>query len=279
MPTRSSVLERLLSHAGLIAAALFALLPITWVLSTSFKKKEHIFSTRIELIPPEPTLDNYINLFTMQDGIFWRWLMNSFLVALFTALLGVLLAATAAYALSRYRFLGRQTLMFSFLIAQMFPGAVIIIPLYQILLRLGLVGNFAGLVVAYLTFVLPFSVWMLKGFFDTIPEEPEQAAWLDGASTWQAFWYVTLPQAAPGLVVTGFFSFVNAWNEFMFAMTLMSRNENYTLPVGLRTFIHQWDTDWQLMSAATVLVTIPVLLVFFRAQRHLVGGLTLGSGK
>lgn len=279
MPTRASLLERVLSHLGLIMATLFALLPITWVLSTSFKKKEHIFSTRLDLFPPEPTLENYMDVVTMEGGIFWRWLFNSFLVASLTALFAVLLAATAAYALSRYRFKGRRALLFSFLVAQMFPGAVIIIPLYQILLRLGLVGGFVGLIAAYMTFVLPFSVWMLKGFFDTIPEEPEQAAWLDGASAWQAFWCVSLPQAAPGLAVTGFFSFVNAWNEFMFAMTLMSRNEKYTLPVGLRTFIHQWDTDWQLMSAATFLVTIPVLFIFFRAQRYLVGGLTLGSGK
>jgi arabinogalactan oligomer/maltooligosaccharide transport system permease protein len=283
-------LVNIATHTILIAFVIFALFPIYWVISASFKPREEIFSTELYLFPRHFTLDNYIHVMSVsgkvptregsQDiNLFVRWLLNSVVIAGATTLIGVIFAATASYALSRFRFLGRSGVLATFLITQMFPGAILIIPLYNLLNQFGLLNQWPGLVLAYCTIALPFSVWMLKGFFDTIPHDLEEAATVDGTSPFGAFWRIILPLTLPGIAVVAFFNFMTAWNEFLLAFTFMSSDVNYTLPVGLRTFISQFDAQWQYMAACAVIITVPVLIGFFFTQRYLVSGLTAGGVK
>ncbi|GAW29792.1 sugar ABC transporter permease [Carboxydocella sp. ULO1] len=269
----------LLVHIILALASIISVFPVVWVFSTSFKPESEVFSNVIRFIPEHPTLDNYRYILTFKNHIFLTWLVNSALIAFLTTLVGVFLAATAAYAFSRFEFLGKQTGLFSFLVAQMFPGSLLIVPLYNIIKSYGLLNSYTGLVLAYSTVSLPFCVWMLKGFFDTIPVELEEAARVDGLTPFGTFWRIVLPLSLPGLAVTAFYSFVTAWNEFMYALTFMNREELYTLPVGLRTFVNEFNTDWHYMSAGAILITVPVVIFFFWAQKYLISGLTAGGTK
>ncbi len=388
-------------HAMLIVAVLIALFPVVFIVSNSFTPENDILR-RIDTegsaidkagaiidkaIPDSLYLDNYKAVIELDDGIFFTWFRNSILVASATTVIGVFLAATAAYAFSRYRFPGARQGLMGFLVIQMFPGIILIVPLFNIMRSLnvrllllipaligvlvavwmfihklrkreaygaiayavgGLVGaaagyllgnNFSlllltiagfgavyyfldrrvltidhgriariawfsyaglalvvwalfrapeslrlldnpwGLVFAYSSIAIPFSTYMLKGYFDTIPYELEQAGMVDGLSPFGAFWRIAIPLAVPGLAVTAFFSFITAWNEFMFAFTFNLSSKNFTLPPGLQTFVSQFRTEWGAFSAAAILVSIPALIVFFLAQRFLVGGLTAGGTK
>ncbi|MGB9691877.1 MAG: sugar ABC transporter permease [Candidatus Sumerlaeaceae bacterium] len=269
------------THFWLAIASVIAIFPIIWVLSTSLKKKEDVYQTvRIEVIPSQPNFENYHEVLTMNHGIFLRWFRNSAVVASATALFGVLLAASAAYAFSRFNFFGRKPLIFFFLLTQMFPGVVLLVPLYFILQRLGLLGSFPGLILAYCTVSLPFGVWMLKGYFDTIPKSLDEAGIVDGLSIVGVFWRIILPLSLPGIAVTAFFAFLTAWNEYMFALAFMTGEENYLLPVGMAAaFGDQYQTFWHLMAAGSIITTIPVLAVFVLAQRYLISGLTQGGVK
>jgi arabinogalactan oligomer / maltooligosaccharide transport system permease protein len=279
----------ILTHITLITVTVVMLFPVFWIISTSFKPQSEIESSTVTLFPQNFTLDNYnhvLNNLTATDrdsgqeiNLFWRWGLNSLGIALITTVIGVLLAASCAYALSRFKFPGRRPVMLSFLITQMFPGAILVVPLYNLLKDWGLLNTWQGLIVAYCTVALPFSVWMLKGFFDAVPYDLEEAAIVDGCSPFGAYWRIALPLTLPGIAVVAFFNFMTAWNEFMMALTFMSGEVNKTLPVGLRGFVFQFNTDWHYMAAGSVLVTIPVMLCFFYAQRGLISGLTAGGVK
>jgi arabinogalactan oligomer/maltooligosaccharide transport system permease protein len=270
---------RIGTHLILIFASIVSVFPIFWILSTSFKFKADVLKPGIELIPSNPTLDNYRHVLSMDNYIFWQWLGNSVFIALITTFIGLILASTTAYAFSRFEFYGKKTLLFSFLLTQMFPGAILIVPLYNIIKNMGLLNSYTGLLIAYSTISLPFCVWMLKSFFDTIPKSLEEAAMIDGLTSFGTFWRIILPLSLPGLSVTAFFSFITAWNEFMFALTFMSTTDHYTLPVGLRTFVFEFNTDWNYMAAGAIIVSLPVLIFFFIAQKFLISGLTTGGVK
>jgi arabinogalactan oligomer/maltooligosaccharide transport system permease protein len=235
------------------------------------------FDLSLSLLPAEPTLDNFRYLFFERP--FARWLLNSVMVSLATTLLGVFLASTAAYAFSRFRFPGRTAALLSFLVTQMFPGILMMIPLYLIMDTLGLLDRLAGLTLVYATTAIPFCVWMLKGYFDTIPKELEEAAVMDGASRARIFWTLVLPLSLPGVAVTALFSFMTAWNEFILAATFMNQETSYTLPVGLQMMVGQFSSDWGHFAAGSVLVSLPVMALFFALQRYLVAGLTAGGVK
>jgi len=273
------ILEGLGIHLFLAIASVVAVFPVFWLLTTSFKPRSDIYSSEIHLVPVNFTWDNYVYLLTMRDQIFLTWVKNSILVAAATTVLGVFLAATAAYAFSRYRFPGKRPMLHSFLVTQMFPGALLVVPYYNLFKNFGLLNTFTGLVLAYCTTALPFCVWMLKGYFDTIPVELEEAAKIDGLNSWGTFYRVVLPLSLPGIAVTAFFSFLTAWNEFMYALTFMSKEQLYTLPVGLRTFVFYFRTDWHYASAGAILITLPVLAFFLIAQRYLISGLVAGGTK
>mgnify|MGYP000017527735 CR=1 FL=1 len=290
--TQKNMLADIATHIILIIACIIMIFPVFWVVSTSFKTQEEIESSNISLIPRNFTLSNYDHILNgmvqrvEQRGqepydvnLFWTWARNSIVIALVTTLIGVLLAASCAYALSRFKFSGRRLVMISFLLTQMFPGAILIVPLYNMLNDWGLLNTWPGLVLAYCTVALPFSVWMLKGFFDAIPYDLEEAAIVDGCTPFGAYWRIALPLTLPGIAVVGFFNFMTAWNEFMMALTFMTGETNKTLPVGLRNFVFQFNTDWHYMAAGSVLVTIPVMIGFFYAQRYLISGLTAGGVK
>ncbi|MER7079732.1 carbohydrate ABC transporter membrane protein 2, CUT1 family [Saccharopolyspora kobensis] len=266
-------------HATLVVASLIAVFPVFWVLVVSFKPDAKAIE-RTPTLFADSTVDNYWNVLSGAKGAFLSWFGNSVLIAALTTVLGVLLAATTAYAASRFRFPGRRWLLLSFLVVQMFPFAVLIVPLYNILLALGLQGSALGLVLVYCSTAIPFCTYMLKGYFDGIPGEIDEAGRVDGLSPFGVFWRLVLPLARPGLAVTAFYSFIVAWSEVAFASAFLSADDrSKTLAVGLQVFVQQNRAEWGHLAAASVLVAVPAVLVFYLVQRFLVGGLTAGSVK
>src|SRR5690606_26272223 len=208
-----------------------------------------------------------------------RWMLNSTFVALVVTLTGVALASTAGYALSRYRFLGRGSVLSGLMVTQMFPATMLLLPLYVVLIQLQLLNSYIGLIIIYTATALPFCVWQMKGYYDTIPFSLEEAARIDGCSPWQAFYKVVFPLAAPALVITALFSFMTAWNEFVIANVVIQDAELFTLPLGLKLFQGTMVTQWGLYAAGALIVSIPVVILFLVLSRYLIGGLTLGAVK
>ncbi|HSN89634.1 MAG TPA: sugar ABC transporter permease [Anaeromyxobacteraceae bacterium] len=283
--------SHLLLHAFLVVMALVTVYPLLWVLTIAFSGGQ---SLAIADLPPEPgkldllrailpwpgrfTMSNFVSV--MSDQPFARWMLNSALVSAATTVVGVFLASTAAYSFSRFRFPGRRAGMMSFLVSQMFPGTLMLVPLYIIIVQwLGLGSTRIGLVLVYATIAIPFCVWMLKGYFDTIPRELEEAAIIEGAGPARVFWTVVIPLAKPAIAVTALFSFMTAWNEFIIAATFMDKELDYTAPVGLRFFVGGFSQSWGYFAAGSVMVAIPVVFLFLYLQKYLVSGLTAGSVK
>jgi len=260
----------------MIIMVLVCIFPLLVLITTSFKQPTDIFTPYVQLLPPHPTLDNY--KYVLSHG-FPTWLLNSLKIGLLTTIVGLALSSPAAYAFSRWQFLGKQGVLLIFLITQMFPGIILLIPLYNLFSQFNLLDNVYVLVIAYATTALPFSVWMLKNFFDAVPKELDEAARVDGLGPFQTFWRIVLPLTIPGVAVVGFFNFMTAWNEFMMAFTLLESESNLTLPLGIQRYVHAFGADWHYLTAAAVLVTIPVLVIFLWAQRYLITGLTGGSVK
>ncbi len=273
---RRSLPASLALHATLVVASLVAVGPIVWVLVSSFKPAHWVNSSDLSLVR-EPTLENYA--YVLGETSFPRWALNSVIVAAFTMVIGVFMAATTGYALSRFRFPGRRHLMLIFLVTQMFPVAILIVPIYIVMARLGLINTLASLVIAYLTIAVPFCAWMLRGYFDTIDTALDEAAQLDGCGYFATFWRVILPLARPGLAVTGFFTFLTAWGEVAYASAFIQTDSNFTLAYGLQQFVPRFNPQWHYLTASAVLITIPAALVYYFAQRHLISGLTAGSTK
>ena len=263
-------------HGTLITASAIAVFPIAWVVLTSLKPQSGWQSTDLRLFS-DPTFANYSQV--LGGTKFLRWFANSLAVAGLTTVAGLFLAATAGYALSRMRFPGQRPLMTGFLVTQMFPVAILIVPIYNIMAALHLLNSYGGLVLAYCTVAVPFCAWMLKGYFDTISPEIDEAGRMDGLTPFGTFWRLIIPLSRPGLAVTGFYCFLTAWGEVAYATTFMVGEENYTLAVGMQQFVGQFKAEWGLLTAASVLITIPVGIVFFFAQKHLVAGLTAGGSK
>lgn len=278
-------------HLILALAVLGTVYPILWVVTIAFSGKQ---SLAIADVPPDATVLDRIRavlpwpetfsissfVSVMTDQPFASWLVNSVIVAAATTVLGVFLACTAGYAFSRFRFPGRRAGLMSFLVSQMFPGTLTLIPLYIILVKwLGLGSTRIALVLVYATIAIPFCVWMLKGYFDTIPRELEESAIMDGASPGTVFLKIILPLAKPAVAVTALFSFMTSWNEFILAATLMDKEAMYTAPVGLRFFVGGFSQQWGYFAAGSIIVSIPVVLVFLFLQKYLVSGLTAGAVK
>lgn len=261
-------------HLTLIVASVIAVFPALWVLLTSLKPAK--YATTADFFK-ETTFENYTNL--LRDTPFLTWFGNSMLVAAFTTLLGVFISCTTGYAVSRFRFPGKRGLMWTLLITQMFPVAVLIVPIYNILTSMGLLNNAVGLVATYMTIAVPFCAWMMKGFFDTIPREIDESGYVDGLNPFGTFWRLILPLAKPGIAVTAFYSFITAWGEVAYASAFMVGDENLTLAGGLQKFVNQYSAQWGPMSAASVLIAVPAALVFLFAQRHLVTGMSAGAVK
>ncbi|QNE77801.1 ABC transporter permease subunit [Streptomyces finlayi] len=261
-------------HLTLIIASVIAVFPVLWVLLTSLKPAK--FATTTDFFR-ETTFVNYTNL--IKDTEFLSWFGNSVIIAGLSTVIGVFVSATTGYAVSRFRFPGKRGLMWTLLITQMFPVAVLIVPIYNIMSNIGLLNQPAGLVITYLTISVPFCAWMMKGFFDTIPREIDESGQVDGLTPFGTFWRLILPLAKPGLAVTAFYSFITAWGEVAYASAFMVGDENLTLAGGLQKFVNQYGAQWGPMTAASVLIAIPAALVFLFAQRHLVTGMSAGAVK
>ena len=277
-----SLAVQMLVHGVLLLATLVALYPVVWVVDMALSPG-NTFASGIVPIPTHPTLEHFGDVMghTADDGtwLFARQLVNSLVVSVASALVGLSVATTAAYALSRFSFPGREAGMRAFLVSQTFPAVVMAIPLYELLAGLHLLDSKLGLVLVYSATSVPFSTWTLKGHFDTIPREIEEAAMLDGASRWYTFTRIVLPLARPALAVTLLFSFMTAWNEFVLASTLQSDPRSWTLPVLLQRYVSDYGTQWGAFAAGSILVSVPVMALFFALQRQLVGGLAAGAVK
>ena len=271
-----SVGASVLLHTTLVIATFCALFPVVWVLLSSFKPAYAIRSSEISLFK-DPTFENYTHV--LFDTSFGYWFLNSVIVAVFTMVIGITMASTAGYALSRFNFPGKRGLMWVFLLTQMFPVAILIVPIYTIMANLGLINTKASLVIAYCTVAVPFCAWMMRGYFDTIPKELDEAASLDGLGPFGTFYRVILPLARPGIAVTAFYTFLTAWGEVAYAIAFMQTDRQLTLGAGLQQFVPQFNAQWESLTAAAVMITIPAGFVFFFAQRHLVAGLTAGGTK
>jgi arabinogalactan oligomer/maltooligosaccharide transport system permease protein len=269
-------------QALLVAASIVTIYPVLWVLKIAFSAKAG-FGSGLSPWPDEPTLDNFRRVLGAVDSVgqpvFVRQLGNSVAVSLATTIIGITVSTTAAYAFSRFEFPGRNAGMKAFLVTQMFPSVVMAVPLYILLDELHLLNSMLGLTLVYSTTSVPFCVWMLKGYFDTIPRDLEEAALVDGASRWTIFTRIVLPLARPAIVVTALFSFMSAWNEFILAATFLSDERATTLPVALQRYVDAFSTDWGGFAAGALIVSLPVMALFFVLQKHLVGGLTAGGVK
>jgi multiple sugar transport system permease protein len=255
----------------------FVLFPFYWVLITSFKTTTQISQRQSIFWPDPPTLHQYQEL--IFGSPFLMWLGNSILVAALSTIISVTIAALAAYALTRLKFLGAGLLTTAILITYLLPGTLIFIPLYQTLSDLGLINSYGSLLVTYPTFLVPFATWVLIGYFRSIPVELEEAAMIDGASRLYAFVRITLPLAAPALLSVALFAFTNAWNEFLFAFVFITSESLRTLPIGLQSMVVGDILPWGELMAASLLTAIPVAILYMYAQRFLVGGLTVGAVK
>ena len=279
---RDMIIRQIVFNAILIIVCLIVLYPVLWVIMMAITPNE-IAGVSSSLIPQQVTFDNFIDVVSRVDDygnhLFLHQLKNSVLVAAITTALGVLLACTAAYGFSRLNFVGRQLGLQAFLVTQMFPGVVMTIPLYILLGKLGLLNSIVGLVLVYSVSALPFCVWNLKGYFDTIPKELEEAAIVDGASRIRIFVTIVLPLARPAIAIAALFSFMTAWNEFILAATLMNSELAYTLPVALKQYVGAQSVQYGLFAAGAIIVSVPIMALFFALQKHLVGGLTAGGVK
>ncbi|MBL8921641.1 MAG: sugar ABC transporter permease [Myxococcaceae bacterium] len=279
---KRSQLTVALVHVVLVLACVASLYPVLWVVKMALSPAQSL-SLSLNPFPQEVTFDHFREVLLSHDSqgrwLFGRQLLASVVVSGATTLVGLSLAVTAAYALSRFRFPGKDAGMQTLLVTQMFPATLMLVPLFAILQRLSLLDSWGGLVLVYSTTSLPFCVWMLKGYFDTIPRELEEAAVMDGASAWQVFWKVVLPLARPALAVTALFSFMTAWNEFILSATLINDAARFTLPVALQQYVGEWKTEWGHFAAGALVVSAPVMALFFALQKYLVGGLTAGAVK
>jgi arabinogalactan oligomer/maltooligosaccharide transport system permease protein len=278
-------------HLALIAFTLLAVYPILWVFTVAFSGGQSLvvvdlptepgFVDRLRSVLPWPkvvSLKNFVDVLTEEP--FGRWLANSAIVAAATTALGVFLACTAAYAFSRFRFPGRRSGMMMFLVSQMFPSTLMMVPLFIIIVKWLHLGNtYTGLVLVYAVTSIPFCVWMLKGYFDTIPIEIEESAIMDGATPAMIFFRIILPLAKPAVAVTALFSFMTGWNEFIVASIFMEEEAAYTAPVGLRFFVGGFTAQWGYFAAGSIIVSLPVVALFYYLQKYLIAGLTAGGVK
>ncbi len=257
-----------------LAVGGFSVLPFYWMLSTSLKPEPEIVRRTPVLWPSDPTLERYG--LVLEAG-FSRALGNSALVALGTTVAAVVLAALAGYALARFHLPLRRYLLVLVMSVQMFPTVVLIIPMFVVLRSTGLLDSHLGLIVAYLSFTCPLAVWILKSFFETIPPELEEAAMIDGATRMGAMRRVILPLAGPGLAACAIFSFIAAWNEFLFALTFVKDERIRTMPVALQSFVGQSQADWGMIMTASFLFTVPVVAFFLVLHRRLMQGMVTGA--
>ncbi|MBC7262469.1 MAG: sugar ABC transporter permease [Chloroflexi bacterium] len=279
-----SPFKRLIIHLILIGACIIAVYPVVRIFTISIRPGDRLLSTDLRIIPKDATLNSYrLVLFgdpvTKRKSDFFLWLWNSLVITLTTATIGVILSASAAYAFSRFRFPGRGPGLIFLLTTQMIPAGMLLLPLYIMLTRLKLINNYLGLVIAYSVTSVPFSIWILKGYFDTIPLDLEEAALIDGTSRLGAFYRIILPLSTPSLAIAFLFNFMSSWSEYLVARVVLQKANMYTWPLGLWTFAGQFTLAAGRFAAASIMIAIPAMALFLYSSKWLVSGLTLGGVK
>ena len=267
----------LVVYVLLLAAATVVLFPVFWMASSSLKPATELFARDQTMLPIKWSLENYVNVW--QNTAFPTYFWNSFKVSVMSTFFSVVISMYAAYAIARIKFVGRYAYGLLLLVTQMFPHILIVIPLFFVIRKLGLFNTHAALVVAYTAFSLPFTIWLLRGFFEAIPEELEDAAAIDGASLLGTFHRIILPLAGPGLAAVTMFGFIRAWNEYLFALVFLQSRELFTMPIGLASFQEEFTFRWDLILAGAGVITLPVLFFFLAMQKFIVAGLLGGAVK
>jgi multiple sugar transport system permease protein/raffinose/stachyose/melibiose transport system permease protein len=272
--------QRMVKNAVVIVLQLLLLLivlvPFFWMFSVSLKPAEEPFAIPARLLPENPTFENYRSAFYPE---FRRYFLNSTIVSLSTVLVSISVGLLAAYSFSRFTLRVLTLFLVGIILAQMFPVGAMIIPIYKVMRDLNLLNTYASLIIAYITITLPVAIWMLRGFVRSIPQDLEEAAMVDGATRLQAFWHVIVPLARPGIVATAVWIIVVTWQEFLFALAFTSTREMRTLPVGMNDFIGQYGIRYGELMASSVMVSVPIIVLFFFLQRYFVAGLTAGATK
>jgi multiple sugar transport system permease protein len=273
---------RIAGYIFIVLLLIFSVVPMLWMLSTSLKSEFAATEYPPRWIPEFPTIAKYERLLKPSDEVgrqFLRYLGNSVLVSTATTVLGLVVAIPASYAFSRFKFPGRDALFFAVLFRNMFPTVVFLIPLFILMKNLTLVDTYSSLILTYLTFGLPLSIWLLKGFYDNIPPELEMAARIDGATRFQAFRLIVMPLSAPGIVATAIYAFIQGWNEYIYARTFINSDQKMTMPVGLGKFFTEYASNWPGLMAASFIMSVPVVVLFLVLQKYFVQALTEGAVK
>ncbi len=274
---QDSPFKRLLIHLLLILSCAIAVYPILRILSVSLRPGDRLLSTSLAIIPPDATLNAYRSV--LFDKALPLWLWNSLVITITTAIIGVIIAATSAYAFSRWKFPWRGAGLIYLLTTQMVPAAMLMVPLYVMAARLGMINSYRGLALAYSVTAVPFSIWILKGYYDTIPIDLEEAAMIDGATKLETFWRIILPLSTPALAIVFLFNFMTAWNDYLFSRIILQKGDYFTWTLGLYSLAGQFTTEWGNFAAASILIMIPVVLLFLWSSKYLISGLTLGAVK
>lgn len=272
-------LNRIVFYGVVLAGLLYILFPFYWMIINSIKQSGELYQTPVTYWPSKPTLEHYRAI--LSDSSFVRSIINSVVVAAGTTCLALMVSCMASYALARYAFPGKRAVLYSILGMSTFPQIAALGGLFLLARTLGIYNTYAALIFSYMIFTLPFCVWVLMNFIRDIPETLDEASFIDGASPWQTLWKIVAPLAVPGMVATGLLSFINAWNEFLFALTLTIDSKARTVPVAVALFSGQSEHElpWGKITAASTLVTIPVVVLALIFQKRIVDGLTSGAVK
>ena len=279
-----SPFKRILIHTALIIASIIAVYPALRVITISLRPNDTLLTTDLRIIPQNATLDNYKEvLFGSAEknskSDFFLWIWNSISVVSVTSIISMILAAVSAYAFSRFKFPGRAAGLVFLLTTQMIPAGMLLLPLFIMLAQLKMINTALGLIIAYSVSSVPLTIWTLKGYYDTIPVDLEEAALIDGANRFTVFTQIILPLSTPALAIAFLFSFMGGWSEYLVARVVLQRNDTFTWPLGIFTYAQQFTVSWGLFSAASVLIAIPVMALFLYSSKWLISGLTLGSVK
>jgi len=269
--------KTILIYVVLIVACICSVYPILNILTISLRPANALFSKSLNIIPPNATLDNFKQAFIQYDML--NWLFHSLIVSSCACLFSVMLSVTAGYAFSRFEFRGKKMGLSLILVTQMFPLAMTLLPLYLMIINLQMTNSYFALAVIYVSTSIPFNIWMMKGFYDTIPKSLEESAYVDGASIFRSFYQIILPLAKPAIALTALFSFMGAWSEYIVASVIINDAGKLTLPVGLVSMQGQFSTAWGIYSAGALITAVPVMILFICLSKYLVGGLTVGSVK
>ncbi|HHE37642.1 MAG TPA: sugar ABC transporter permease [Candidatus Cloacimonetes bacterium] len=277
MKNQTKSYQYILIYIVILFFVAISIYPVLRVLTISLRPGNNLLNESLQIIPDDATFENYIKLFNEKP--FLVWVKNSLLVTLVVTIIGVALASTAGYAFSRFKFPGRKAGLLSLLVTQMFPATMLLLPLFIMISKLNLVNSFLGLIIMYSASALPFCIWLMKGYYDTIPASLEESAKIDGANKFFAFWKIILPLASPALVITALFSFMAAWNEYIVAAQVLWYEDMFTIPLGLKSLQGNMTTEWGMYASAALIISIPVIILFLVLSKWLVSGLTLGSVK